>query len=322
MALRDLPFDLSSLNVFLAVCENGSMAAAARALSVTQPAISQTISELETRLGTRLFDRNVRPLALTATGAVLRQNATGLLAEMRHIAVGIQEMKHGRVPQLRLGVVDSLSRAILPHLSEFMYERVGRLVVHAGLTESHGTSLLTRQIDLVIGVDEMEDVAGLERWPLIEEPYLLLCPDNVAPPKTTDDMRALLLNHPFIRFSQRSRTGLEVERYLRRLRIDVPFQQEYDLPYGVFSACRAGGVAITTPLCLYEVGFRASSGMVCHPLPVGSFHRHLTLVGRRREFGRLPLDLMLYLRERLHTGMMRDLVALFPEFSDQIRILS
>lgn len=113
-----------------------------------------------------------------------------------------------------------------------------------------------------------------------------------------------------------------MERYLRRLRIEVPFQQEYDLPFGVFSACKTGGVAITTPLCLYEAGFNAGCGMACHPLPVGSFHRHLTLVGRRREFGRLPLDLMLYLRDCLRAGVMKDLVALFPEFSDQIRILS
>lgn len=322
MALSDLPFDLSSLNVFMAVCENGSMAGAARALQVTQPAISQTISELETRLGTKLFDRSVRPLALTATGTVLRQHAAGLLAEMRHIAVGIQEMKLGRVPQLRLGVVDSLSRALSPHLSAFMYERVGRLVVHAGLTETHAAALLTRQIDLVIGVDEMEDVAGLERWPLIEEPYLLLCPHDTPAPQNAEDLRKLVLSHPFVRFSQRSRTGTEVERYLRRLRVEVPFQQEYDLPFGVFAACQAGGIAITTPLCLYEAGFTPKCGMVCHPLPVGSFHRHLTLVVRRREFGRLPLDLTLYLRERLNTGVLVELATLFPDFVDQMRVLS
>lgn len=322
MAISDLPFDLSSLTVFLAVCDNGSMAAAARTLKVTQPAISQTIADLESHLSTTLFDRSVRPLALTAAGAVLRQHAVGMLAEVRHIATSIQEMRLGRVPQLRMGVVDSLSRAVSAHISTFMQGRVNRLTVHAGLTETHAASLLTRQIDFVIGVDEMEDISGLERWPLFEEPYLLLCPRNITPPKSADSFALFLKSHPFVRFSQRSRTGTEVERYLRRLKIDIPFQQEFDLPDGVFAACQQGGIAITTPLCLYEAGFTHTQDMVCHPLPIGGFQRRLTLVVRRREFGRLPLDFALCLRENLKDSTLVTLEALFPAFAGQMRVLA
>lgn len=322
MAIADLPFDLSSLTVFLAVCDNGSMAAAARTLKVTQPAISQTIADLENRLGTTLFDRNVRPLALTPSGTVLRQYAQTMLAEVRLVATGIQKMRLGRVPQLRMGVVDSLARALSTSISDFMHERVGRLIVHAGLTETHATALLTRQIDCVIGVDEMEDVSGLERWPLFEEPYLLLYPEHETPPQDTDELRDFLGRHPFIRFSQRSRTGAEIERFLRRLRIDVPFQQEFDLPYGVYATCRNRGVAITTPLCLYEAGYTQGCGLSCHPLPTSAFHRRLTLVVRRREFGRFPLDLALFLREQLKQDVMPALGALFPAFVEQMRVLS
>ncbi|MBO1324621.1 LysR family transcriptional regulator [Acetobacter sp. TBRC 12305] len=322
MAIVDLPFELSSLSVFLAVCDNGSMAAAARVLKVTQPAISQSIAELESRLGATLFDRNVRPLALTAAGTVLRQYATTLLAEVRHIATNIQEIRLGHVPQLRMGVVDSLSRAMSAHISRYMYGRVGRLIMHAGLTETHATALLTRQIDFVIGVDDMEDVAGLERWPLFEEPYLLLCPPDMPPPRTAQELGACLGSRPFVRFSQRSRTGADIERFLRRLKIDVPFQQEFDLPYDVFAACQAGGIAITTPLCLYEAGFAEGCGLTCHPLPTGHFVRRLTLVVRRREFGRFPLDFTLFLRECLTQTVLKTLEELFPAFVQQMRVLS
>lgn len=100
MTANDLPFDLSALSIFLAVCENGGMAPSALKRGITQPAISQVIGDIESRSGTLLFDRSVRPLALTATGAVLREQANLLIAEIRQIA-----------SQLRVGIVDSLSRA-------------------------------------------------------------------------------------------------------------------------------------------------------------------------------------------------------------------
>ncbi|GLQ06027.1 LysR family transcriptional regulator [Sneathiella chinensis] len=53
---------------FLAVAELGSLSAAARALSVSQPTVGRQISELEGRLGTRLFDRLSHGYRLTPAG--------------------------------------------------------------------------------------------------------------------------------------------------------------------------------------------------------------------------------------------------------------
>lgn len=295
------PFDVNALSVFLAVCDKGSMAAAARSLGITQPAVSQTIADFESRVGVTLFDRSVRPLALTAAGTVLRQYAGNLISEMHQISWRMREMQKGRVSHLRIGIVDSLSRAILKDFSAFMQERVEHLVVLAGLTESHAAALLTRQIDFIIGVDDLEDVPGLERWPLFEEPYVLVTPSGTPPPESRDSLETLLTNAPFARFSLRSRSGAEIERFLRRLRIDVPLGQEFDLPSGVLAACRNGSVAISTPLCLNEAGYDPTEGLSVHPLPVGGFHRRLTLVSRRREFGRLPLEMAEMLRHALLT---------------------
>ena len=59
-----LPFDLRGLEIFLAVCDAGTMAVAARRLGLTQPAMSQSVADLERRIGVQLFDRGTRPLAL------------------------------------------------------------------------------------------------------------------------------------------------------------------------------------------------------------------------------------------------------------------
>ena len=57
------------LKVFAAVVETGSFTAAASSLGLTQPAVSQNVSELEKDLGVRLFDRSTRgEVSLTGDG--------------------------------------------------------------------------------------------------------------------------------------------------------------------------------------------------------------------------------------------------------------
>ena len=55
MAARDLSWD--DLKVFLAVVRHGTLSAAARKLTVSQPTVSRRLAELERSLGARLFDR-------------------------------------------------------------------------------------------------------------------------------------------------------------------------------------------------------------------------------------------------------------------------
>src|SRR5688572_7496579 len=115
-----LPFDLRSLEIFLAVCESGAMSSAARTLGLTQPAVSLAISDLEKKLGFELFDRTVRPLAVTVAGGLLRQRAGALIAEARQIGPLLRETEHGKLPLIRVGLVDSLSRALTAPLAAYL----------------------------------------------------------------------------------------------------------------------------------------------------------------------------------------------------------
>lgn len=66
--------EILELNTFLAVAREGRFAAAAVQLGVTPSAVSQSVRRLEARLGTRLFTRTTRSIALTAAGeALLRE---------------------------------------------------------------------------------------------------------------------------------------------------------------------------------------------------------------------------------------------------------
>lgn len=285
---RALPFDLRALELFVAVCEQGSMAEAARRLGITQPSISQAVAELELRTGVQLFDRTVRPLGLTQPGAVLRQRADMLLAEARQIGPLLHQTETGRLPFLRVGLVDSLTRTLTLPLARFLAEAAVQSSLQSGLTASHANALVTRQLDLFLGAEEVEDIEGLERHLLLEETYVLLCPPGVAPPADLDGLARLGAALPLVRFSARSRSGLEVERHLNRLRLAFPRVQEFDTPHGVSAAVGAGlGWAITTQLCIAEAALPRSRARQ-HPLPGPALKRRLVLVARRRELGPLP----------------------------------
>lgn len=294
-----LPFDLRALEIFLAVCDAGAMAAAARSLDMSQPAVSLAVAELERKTGTTLFDRAVRPLALTPAGGMLRQRASLLLSEARQIAPLLREVKHGRAPLIRAGLVDSLSRALTGVLSTYLASCADEVSILSGLTSDHASDLLTRKLDLFLGVDDLEELAGLERWELMTEPYVLLLSGGIKPPRTVKDLERLSQTKPLIRFSARSRTGAEIERHLRRLAIEAPRSLEFDTPYGAAAAVAAmGGFAITTPLCIAEAMLPAAA-LVTAKLPGPRITRKLTLVARLRELGQIPRDLARVVRAAL-----------------------
>lgn len=274
----DFPFSFAELNAFLAVCDASSISAAARRLGVSQPAVSIALNELEQRLGAQLVDRSVRPVALTPAGVLLRQRASGLLSEARLIAPMLRDVERGRLPLLRIGVIDSLGRSLAGPLSRVAAGIADEVALYSGLTASHAGALLTRKLDVMIGLDDLADVADLERWPILAEPYVLALSPGLEPPETLEALRALGRDNQFVRYSARSSTGVDIDRHLRRLNLAFPRRLEFDTPHGVVSSLVAGGsFAITTPLCLIESGVRPGE-IVTAPLPGPALKRGVTLV--------------------------------------------
>jgi DNA-binding transcriptional LysR family regulator len=317
----DLPFDLRSLTIFLAVCDEGAMATAARRLGLTQPAVSLAVQELEARMGAGLFDRKVRPIALTPAGALLRQRASALMSEARQIAPVLREVARGRLPLVRVGLVDSLSRALAAPLAGMLAGRADEVSIFSGLTAAHASALVTRNLDLMIGVDDLGDVGGLERLPLVSEAYVLATPRGAPPVSTLDDFDRLSRELKFVRYSARSSTGVDIDRHLRRLGLEPPRGLEFDTPFGVAAMVAAGGhFAITTPLCVLEAAHEVDE-VAFAPLPGPQLRRQLTLVAYRHQLGRLPRDVAELCRERLAGDVLPRIAAAAPQLAAAIEVL-
>lgn len=106
--------DVRRLRVLLAVAEHGGVAAAARALSFTAPAVSQQLAALERQLDVALVDRSGRTAVLTAPGQRLAEQARAVLALLEAAEADLAD--HTGAPRgvLRIGSAPTLGRALLP----------------------------------------------------------------------------------------------------------------------------------------------------------------------------------------------------------------
>lgn len=93
---------LRHVEYFVATVDEGSVSAAARALHVTQPALSRQLRQLETDLGVTLFDREAGRLVLNHTGRELLPVARGVLAAEAALRAAAQFHRNGQVERLTI----------------------------------------------------------------------------------------------------------------------------------------------------------------------------------------------------------------------------
>ncbi|MDI2125736.1 LysR family transcriptional regulator [Yinghuangia seranimata] len=115
--------ELRDLELLVATAESGSLTAAAEALYVSQPALSQRLTRLESRLGTPLFDRGGRGLVPNAAGRRLLVTAHHVLNELRTATEDLREMSEGRARRVRFTAQCSTTFQWLPPVMRAFRDR-------------------------------------------------------------------------------------------------------------------------------------------------------------------------------------------------------
>ncbi|WP_322105631.1 pca operon transcription factor PcaQ [Paraburkholderia sp. J41] len=175
--LADARVKFRHLQCFLAVAQIGSVQQAAESLSVTQPAVSKTIAELEQILGVRLFERGRHGAVPTREGQLFMPHASACVSALRQ-GVALLARDEGAVTAtLDIGVLPTVATALLPAaLRHFAPEwpRVSVRLVTAANTELL-ERLKTGAISFAIGrVADPERMVGLSFEQLYNEPLTVV----------------------------------------------------------------------------------------------------------------------------------------------------
>jgi len=217
----------SLVQTFLAVAEQGSLSAAARALGVSQPTLGRQVRTLEDQLGAELFRRTERGLELTETGRGLLASAQ----RMRDAASDLQLQATGRQSELSGTVRVSASVVVSTHHLPSIVAHIRRTepqisIELAPLDES--SNLHFREADIAIRMYRptqldlvTQRLGELELGAFAARSYI----EHRGMPQSAHE----LLDHDVVGFDQHSAIvdgfragGLDIDREFFALRCDHP----------------------------------------------------------------------------------------------------
>jgi DNA-binding transcriptional LysR family regulator len=251
--------DLKSIEIFLAVCNQGGFTSAAQTLGLTQAAVSQHIAKLERELAITLIDRSVRPQKLTAAGEHLKRRGGVLLGDLHTILADLKHYRSYEIPGLKLGLIESVAGAMMPHIVGSLSGKVGSLSITSGTTHPLMPELLAENFDLLVTSEQPRDDEELHFECLLTEPVLLVLPKRHKPPNDWDDMAVLARELEFVRYGVRRRIGRIVNSLLEQRGLETRGTLTFDSSIALLDCVRAGrSWAATTPMCLLSSGARMS----------------------------------------------------------------
>ena len=169
--------ELRQLITLLAVAEHGSFSAAARAIHTVQSNVSTHIARLERELGVPLVDRSSGGLTEEGEAAVAR--ARHIRSELEALQADIAALRAEVVGSVRVGMIGSIGRWLVPSLLSGMRERHPgvELVIVDATTTSLIPQLLDGALDLaVVNLPVADPEIGVE--PLFEEERILVVPTD------------------------------------------------------------------------------------------------------------------------------------------------
>ncbi|APV48545.1 hypothetical protein BWI17_01890 [Betaproteobacteria bacterium GR16-43] len=146
--------NLVQLEYARAVAESGSFSEAARARGVSQPTISNAVSELEEELGARLFSRTTRSVAPTAFGRELLASIGGVLdsvGELKQRARALLDPDRKLVRVAFSPIVDT--RRLMALFEPFRQDNPGVEIIYKECNSGElGARLESEQVDVICGV--------------------------------------------------------------------------------------------------------------------------------------------------------------------------
>jgi len=167
--------ELTQLEFFLMVVEQGSFSKAAVRVYRTQPAVSIAIRRLEEEIGAPLFDRSQKTPVLTEVGELVHDYAKRMLALRSQAQDAVAELKSLQRGIVRIGANESTSLYLLPHLILDYRARHPdvKVEIFRHTSEHLPREVLDRNVDFALLAFEPVD-SDLESFQVLQDQLVLI----------------------------------------------------------------------------------------------------------------------------------------------------
>ena len=206
-----------SIRVFLTVVEKKSFSKAAKALFLTQPAVSFQIQMLEEYYGTRLFDRVSRNIILTDAGHLLLKYANEMSRLQAELEREMQDLTSNIKGKLKIGASTTIGEYIAPYILGAFKNMYPDVELSLEVANSEDIEASIHDTTLDIGLIEGPLIGkDLESIPFLTD-HLQLVTSVDHPWANLDTISVFELDKfPFISREKGSGTRAEIEQHLKK----------------------------------------------------------------------------------------------------------
>lgn len=187
---------MKHLRYFEALAQHGHFGRAAEACSISQPALSLQIKELEEILGVTLVERGMRQIRLTSLGTEFARRARAILRAVEELDDLARASLSPLAGRLRIGVIPTVAPYLLPRLLTRISARFPGLDLRPreAVTQRLVEDLLEGRLDTAIVALPVSEPSLVE-VPLLEEEFVLVRPraDADKPVPNSEMLREMQL---------------------------------------------------------------------------------------------------------------------------------
>lgn len=238
------------LHYFWVVATVGSIAKAARSLHVTPQTISGQIRTLEDRLGSALFERVGRKLALTETGRIVHSYADPMFSLGLELGDVLEQRAPRRAGPLSVGVATGIEKSIACRiLRPAMDVSIStRMLCHEARSEVLVSALLAREIDLAVTDAAVPSAqsAGV-RSHLVGQSTMTFFGSAPLAERYKPQFPAGLNGAPLVMPARSSAVAKALAEWLRRAQIAPSIVAEVDSPDLASAVCESYGALLVLP---------------------------------------------------------------------------
>ncbi|WP_321898436.1 LysR family transcriptional regulator [Paraburkholderia heleia] len=198
--------DFEGLAMFAKVAEEGSFAAAARAMGVSVATVSRGVARLEDRLGARLFNRTSRQLALTEFGRTICEKAGEIYRQAEAAESAAREMSVQPRGLVRLAVPMSFGlRWVAPLLPGF-FRAYPEVSIDLHLSDA-SVDLVADGFDAALRIAALPDSSLVARRLCAVTQYVVASPEYLAREGRPAHPRELV-DRPCLSYAYRARSDV------------------------------------------------------------------------------------------------------------------